>query len=92
MRKNQWAIKHDLSRTRIYKIWIGMKARCYNKNSVPYPYYGAKGIRVCEEWKTAPDGFIRFYNWFFGESQIVIETYFKYFVPNMRKDLDIVFF
>ena len=63
MRKNQWAIKHDLSRTRIYKIWIGMKARCYNKNSVPYPYYGAKGIRVCEEWKTAPDGFIRFYNW-----------------------------
>lgn len=35
--------------------------------------------------------FIYFYNWFFGESQIVIETYFKYFVPNMRKNLDIVF-
>ena len=36
--------------------------------------------------------FIYFYNWFFGESQIVIETYFKYFVPNRRKDLDIMFF
>lgn len=35
--------------------------------------------------------FIYFYNWFFGESQIVIETYFKYFIPNMRKNLDIVF-
>ena len=36
--------------------------------------------------------FIYFYNWFFWESQIVIETYFKYFVPKMRKDLDIVLF
>lgn len=52
-----------LSQTRIYRIWIGMKARCYNENSVPYPYYGAKGITVCEEWLPCGDGFMRFYEW-----------------------------
>ena len=56
---------HDqlLSQTRIYRIWIGMKARCYNENSVPYPYYGAKGITVCEEWLPCGNGFMRFYEW-----------------------------
>ena len=34
-----------------------MKARCYNPNSVPYPYYGAKGISVCDEWKNDPKAF-----------------------------------
>ena len=63
MRKNFWAIKHDLSNTRIYRIWMGMKARCYNKNAVPYPYYGAKGIRVCDEWTDKKNGFMNFYNW-----------------------------
>lgn len=54
---------HGLSRTRIYRIWIGMKARCNNPNSVPYPYYGAKGIRVCDEWEESGTGFLKFYNW-----------------------------
>lgn len=27
-----------------------MMKRCYNENSVAYKDYGAKGIRVCEEW------------------------------------------
>lgn len=63
MRKNYWAIKHDMSHTRIYRIWIGMRARCNNPNSVPYPYYGGKGIRVCEEWDNNQNGFANFYNW-----------------------------
>lgn len=52
-----------LSQTRIYRIWIGMKARCYNPNSVPYPYYGKKGIKVCSEWLDSKTGFLSFYNW-----------------------------
>lgn len=40
-----------------------MKARCYNPNSVPYPYYGAKGIGVCDEWKNSTSGFLEFYKW-----------------------------
>ena len=63
MRRNEWAIKHGLSRTRIYKIWIGMRVRCNNPNSVPYPYYGAKGIKVCKEWDDSANGFICFYKW-----------------------------
>ena len=42
--------KHGDSKTRLYKIWIGMKKRCYNKNSARYPDYGGRGIIVCDEW------------------------------------------
>lgn len=27
-----------------------MKNRCYNKNSLDYPYWGGRGIIVCNEW------------------------------------------
>lgn len=63
MRRNYWAVKHDMSHTRIYRIWIGMRARCNNPNAVPYPYYGAKGIKVCDLWNNAESGFMNFYNW-----------------------------
>lgn len=38
------------SRERLYKIWIGIKIRCYNKNSKTYRYYGGRGITMCDEW------------------------------------------
>lgn len=63
MRKNYWAVKHDLSRSRIYRIWIGMRGRCNNPNACQYKYYGAKGIRVCEKWDSGVDGFLEFYKW-----------------------------
>lgn len=63
MRKNYWAVKHDMSRFRIYRIFVGIKQRCYNPNSVPYPYYGAKGIKMCEEWLDPDKGFLNFYDW-----------------------------
>jgi len=34
----------------LYGIWKGIKSRCYNPNRKAYPYYGARGIRVCAEW------------------------------------------
>ncbi len=43
--------------TRLYSIWENMKARCYNKNKPKYKSYGAKGIRVCREWKESFDSF-----------------------------------
>ena len=30
--------------------WSGMKQRCYNHNLKAYKTYGARGIRVCDEW------------------------------------------
>lgn len=38
------------SKTRLYKIFQGMKDRCYNVNSSHYKTYGAKGIEICPEW------------------------------------------
>ncbi len=42
---------HGMRYTRIYRTWINMKSRCYDPNQESYRYYGAKGIRVCDEWK-----------------------------------------
>lgn len=35
-----------------------MKDRCYNLNSQKYPWYGAKGVVMCDEWLEDPLKFI----------------------------------
>lgn len=35
-----------------YNIWAMMRQRCYNSNAQNYNTYGAKGVTVCEEWKS----------------------------------------
>lgn len=42
--------KHGMSGTSTHSIWNQMKRRCYKKNHPEYFRYGARGIRVCEEW------------------------------------------
>ena len=51
---------HHLQNTRIYRIWCGMKRRCYNKHNEHFDRYGGRGIIVCDEWKT---DFMNFYDW-----------------------------
>lgn len=41
---------HDKEDERLYRVFHGMKARCYNENNNVYKFYGAKGVRVCDEW------------------------------------------
>lgn len=53
------ANRHGLSHHPLNAIWRGMKRRCNNISNNSYQRYGAKGIRVCEEW----DNFEPFYNW-----------------------------
>lgn len=48
------------STTRLYRIWNGMKKRCYTPNEGAYKYYGARGISVCDEWK---NNFFAFKEW-----------------------------
>lgn len=36
---------------RTYRIWANMISRCTNKNFDSYPYYGGRGISVCERWR-----------------------------------------
>jgi len=50
----------SISKTRLYNIWYGMKARCYNPKHIFYYDYGGRGITICNEWK---NDVIVFYNW-----------------------------
>lgn len=43
---------------RIYKIWQGLRQRCNNPNCRDYPFYGGRGIAVCEEWNKSSAAFI----------------------------------
>ena len=49
--------RHGMKNSREYMIWDGMLARCYRKSNASYKNYGAKGITVCDRWRT----FINFY-------------------------------
>ena len=60
---NKYALKHGQYKTRIHRIWRGMKNRCLNKNNANYENYGGRGITVCDEWQNKENGFINFYNW-----------------------------
>lgn len=42
--------KHGESNTPLYQMWISMIYRCHNEKNQAYKFYGARGIRVCEEW------------------------------------------
>lgn len=41
---------HNETKTRLYSIYIGVKTRCCSPSCSAYPEYGAKGIRICDEW------------------------------------------
>lgn len=42
---------HNMSETRLYREWASMKARCSYSSQACYKSYGARGIKVCEEWE-----------------------------------------
>ena len=51
---------HNETRTRLYRIWVGIKSRCCRASSAGYRNYGGRGISVCDEWK---DSFLAFKSW-----------------------------
>lgn len=55
-------ITHGLRHSRLYDTYQHMKGRCYNPNDKRYYRYGARGIKICDEWM-GENGFITFYNW-----------------------------
>ena len=53
-------LKHNMSYSKLYKVWQGMKTRCYNNKFIYYRHYGGRGIKVCDEWI---NDFATFYKW-----------------------------
>lgn len=51
--------KHGGGGSPLWFKWTSIKQRCSNSNNKAYKYYGAKGIKVCEEWSE----FILFRDW-----------------------------
>lgn len=41
-----------------YRSWQMMKNRCTNPNATDWPYYGGRGVKLADEWKTF-DGFLK---------------------------------
>lgn len=53
-------IIHNMSNTRLYRVWQSIKSRCYYNKNNRYKDYGKRGIKVCDEWL---NDFQAFYDW-----------------------------
>lgn len=47
------------SKTPEYASYKAMMSRCYRVKDASYPYYGGKGITVCDEWRDNFSAFLR---------------------------------
>lgn len=54
---------YNSSDKKCHSIWADMLRRCYDKKSLNYLNYGAKGVVVCEEWHN----FQNFADWFYSQ-------------------------
>lgn len=43
---------HGLSRTSEYRIWRGVRDRCFNPRNHAFADYGGRGITVCARWNS----------------------------------------
>lgn len=41
-----------------YKVWVGIKQRCYNPKNNGFDNYGGMGIKMCDRWRTSFSAFI----------------------------------
>lgn len=50
--KNKLSAKHGKSHTAEHRTWTNVISRCHNPYSGGYINYGARGISVCERWRS----------------------------------------
>lgn len=43
--------QHHMSNTPAHRSWEQMKQRCQDPNCKDYPWYGGRGIKVCDRWQ-----------------------------------------
>lgn len=52
-------ITHGETRSKLYNVWAGMRRRCETPSMTSYKRYGARGIKVCEEWRKSYAAFAK---------------------------------
>jgi hypothetical protein len=52
-------MKYSKQQQQTYKAWVSMRRRCNDTKSKCYTNYGARGIRVCDEWNSSFEAFYR---------------------------------
>lgn len=50
--------RHGKSHSAEWSAWKNIIRRCHTTTDKSYPYYGGRGIKVCDRWR---DSFINFY-------------------------------
>lgn len=51
---------HNLSKENLYHIWEGIRLRCNSPKREKYKIYGARGIKICDEWE---NDYLSFREW-----------------------------
>jgi hypothetical protein len=46
------------NKTREYRSWQSMKARCYYQGNPEYHRYGGLGVTICERWRDSFENFL----------------------------------
>lgn len=49
---NHARFKHGRSNSTEYAIWRGMIRRCHDTTNSAYRFYGARGVTVCDAWRS----------------------------------------
>lgn len=52
------SMTHSMTGTPTYRSWQHMKDRCLNPKNNRFQIYGARGVSICERWKTSFENFL----------------------------------
>lgn len=50
-------LTHGMSYTKEWRVWKGIKSRCFRKKDKCYKDYGGRGITICDRWKISFENF-----------------------------------
>lgn len=50
---------HGLTGSPEYRAWSEMRNRCYRQTHISYPWYGGRGIGVCNSWMNSFTKFLK---------------------------------
>lgn len=62
---------------RLYRIYISMVVRCNRPEHPTYKHYGARGIKVCDEWLKDNLSFYRWATWITQNNNLRTNRYLE---------------